>query len=148
MTQQASQGDPAETGPRPIVPYLRLPDENGGDAYLVGKKCPECGTIYLDSRIGCAKCSFVGDLPEVRLGTEGSLHTWTIVHMSRPGVPVPFVAGIVDMKDGISVPANIEGVEPDPAKLKFGMPLRLVTDTAFTDAQGRDVIRYAFRPAG
>ena len=37
LTQQASQGDPAETGPRPIVSYLRLPDEKGGDAYLVGK---------------------------------------------------------------------------------------------------------------
>ncbi len=147
MTQQASKGAPQETGPRPIVPYLRVSDEGASEAYLVGKKCPECGTIYLDSRIGCAKCSYVGDLPEVRLGKEGTLHTWTIVHMSRPGVPVPFVAAIVDMKVGVSVPGNIEGIEPDPSKLKFGMPLRLVTDKAFTDADGRDVIRYAFRPA-
>ena len=146
MTQQAREAAPPGSSV-PIVPYLRLPEKEGEKAYLSGHKCPECGAVYLEARLACAKCRFVGEFKEARLSDEGELWTWTIVHMSKPELKVPFIAGIVDLKDGISVQANIEGVDPDPEKIKFGMKLKMHTDTAFTDQEGRKVIRYVFRPA-
>ena len=45
--------------------------------------------------------------------TEGEVRAFTIVTFAAPGVPVPFVAAIVDC-DGTSVRGNVINVEPDP----------------------------------
>ena len=39
--------------PLPIVPYLKLPE--GGDPYLEGFQCSECGAITLKSRTACGR---------------------------------------------------------------------------------------------
>ena len=38
-------------------------------------------------------------------------------------------------------------VEPDPAKLPFGMPVKMITRKVRTDKAGRDVIAFFFQPA-
>ena len=63
-----------------------------------------------------------------------------------PGVPTPYVAAIVDLPEGVSVRCNIAGVEPDPSKLKFGMPVQMVTEKIRTDREGNDVIAFSFKP--
>ncbi len=146
MTQPAPQQTTPQPSNKPIVPYLRLPEKEGEEAYLSGSKCPQCEVVYVGTRMACGKCHYANDLPEVRLSLEGEVYTWTIVHQSMPGVPVPFIAAIVDLKGGGSVPANIVGIEPDPSKVKFGMPVKMITEKAYTNADGQDVIRYAFRP--
>ena len=146
MVQKAAKEQAPLPKIKPIVPYLHLPEKSGEKAYLSGSKCPKCGTLYIGPRMACGKCYFTGDLPEVHLSDEGTLYTWTIVHQSQPDVQVPFIAAIVDLKDGVSVPTNIVVLEPDPKKIKFGMPVKMVTEKAYTNKEGQDVIRYAFRP--
>ena len=41
------------------------------------------------------------------------MRAFTIVSFAAPGIPVPFVAAVVDC-DGTSVRGNIVNVEPDP----------------------------------
>ena len=41
------------------------------------------------------------------------MRAFTIVSLAAPGIPVPFVAGVVDC-DGTSVRGNVINVEPDP----------------------------------
>jgi uncharacterized OB-fold protein len=73
---------------------------------------------------------------------------YTIVHQSAPGVPVPFVSAIVDLEDGISVRCTLIDVEPDPANLRFDMPVRMVTKTVRADPDGTEVVAFFFRPEG
>ena len=54
------------------------------------------------------------------------MRAFTIVSFAAPGVPVPFVAGVVDC-DGTSVRGNIVNVEPDPEHVTLGMKVRLTT---------------------
>jgi len=42
------------------------------------------------------------------------------------------------------VRCNIAGVEPDRSKLKFGMPVQMVTEKIRTDREGNDVIAFSF----
>jgi hypothetical protein len=142
VVQQAEQ-----TKRRPIVPYLRLPENEGERPYLFGSKCRQCGAVYLGTRMGCAACLSREPMEEVRFSGQGELYVFTIVHQSAPGIEVPYVAAIVDLPEGASVRATLKGVEPDPAKLKFGMKLRLVTEKAGTDREGAEVIGYKFVPA-
>ena len=136
----------AEKKEIPIVPFLRIPEKSGEKPYLVGSKCKQCGAIYLGSRMACARCFSTEPMEELRLSERGELHVFSIVHQSAPGVPVPYVAAIVDLPEGVSVRCNIEGVEPDPKKLKFGMPVEMFTEKVHTDREGNDIIAFKFRP--
>jgi uncharacterized OB-fold protein len=130
---------------RPIVPFLRLPEE--GEPYLAGHRCAACGAVYLSTRRACSKCLATGPFVETRLSPRGTLWVWSIVHQSVPGVKVPYVVGVVDLPEGVSVRCNIVDVEPDPAKLQFGMPLEMTTGVSQQDREGNDVVAFYFRPA-
>jgi uncharacterized OB-fold protein len=77
------------------------------------------------------------------------------VHQSVPGVPVPYVSAIVDLPEGVSVRCNLVDVEPDPAKIKFGMPVEMVTrkvrERKEKNAEGAEetieIIAFFFKPS-
>jgi uncharacterized OB-fold protein len=142
----AEAGTATEKKDRPIVPFLRLPDKPGEAAHLWGSKCRQCGAVYLGSRIACSRCLSTDPMDEIQLSDRGELHVFSIVHQSGPGIPVPYVAAIVDLPEGVSVRCNIEGVEPDPKNLKFGMPVEMFTQKVHTDREGNDIIAFKYRP--
>lgn len=141
------QTETAEKKEKPIVPFLHLPETPNDRAYLGGSRCTECGTAYLGERIACSKCLSTKPLEELRLSDKGKLYVYSIVHQTFPGVPTPYVAAIVDLPEGVSVRCNLEGIEPDPSKLRFGMPVEMYTEKVRTDREGNDVIAFKFRPA-
>jgi uncharacterized protein len=126
----------------PLVGYLVL----GDDAHLVAQECVQCGARYFGRRNACAMCSGT-EFKEARIGNEGTLTTFTIVAQAAPGVPVPFVAGVVDV-DGTSVAGNIVNVEPTPEKVTLGMKVRLTTFPIGTDSQGVEAIGFGYEPVG
>ncbi len=146
MAQPTTAAPAAGKKIRPIVPFLRLP-ENGEAPHLVGKKCGNCGAVYLGRRVACSKCSGTGPFNEIRLSDTGTLWVYSIVHQSAPGIPTPYVAAIVDLPEGVSVRCTLIDVEPQPEKLPFGMPVKMVTKKVREDKEGNDVIAFFFRPA-
>ena len=70
------------------------------------------------------------------------------MHRSFPGIDVPYVSAIVDLDGGGTVKGNLIGVEPDPAKIPFGMAVEVVYDDALgrKDADGNAYLAYFFRP--
>jgi uncharacterized OB-fold protein len=135
----------AAKGRRPILPFLRLPEQ--GEPYLAGQRCTSCGAVYLGRRVACSKCTTRGLFEEIPLSRRGTLWVYSIVHQSVPGAPVPYVAAVVDLPEGVSVRCTLIDVEPDPAKLPFGMPLEMTTGVSQQDRDGNDVVAFWFRPA-
>ena len=131
---------------KPILPFLRLPEGPGEKPYLAGNKCRQCGTVYLGDRMACSRCLSTEPMEELRLSQRGELHVFSIVHQSAPGIPVPYIAAIVDLPEGVSVRCNIEGVDPDPKNLTFGMPVEMFTEKVHTDREGNEIIAFKFRP--
>ena len=133
--------------PLPAVRYLRIPDE--GEPYLEGSRCPECGAVFLGEREHCAKCGARGGLDTIRLANRGELYSYCIVHRSFPGIDVPYVSAIVDLEGGGTVKGNLIDVEPDPARIRFGMPVQVVYGDALgrKDQDGNAYLAYFFQPA-
>ena len=77
--------------------------------------------------------------------TEGEVRAFTIVSLAAPGIPVPFVAAVVDC-DGTSVRGNLVNVEPDPEHVSLGMKVRLTTVPVGTDAAGTEAVGFGFEP--
>ena len=125
----------------PLVDYLVLDD---GDPYLVAHECAACGARFFDRRNACAACSGT-EFTTVRVASEGEVRAFTIVSLAAPGIPVPFVASVVDC-DGTSVRANLVNVEPSPDHVQLGMKVRLATAPLGTDSAGTEAIGFGFEP--
>jgi uncharacterized OB-fold protein len=124
----------------PLVDYLQL----GDDPHLVAHECTSCSARFFDRRNACASC-FGTEFRTVDVPTEGELASFTIVTFAAPGVPVPFVAGVVDC-GGTSVRGNIVNTEPDADHVHLGMKVRLTTYSMGTDDEGVEAIAFGFEP--
>ncbi|MCZ7528808.1 MAG: OB-fold domain-containing protein [Acidimicrobiia bacterium] len=125
----------------PLVDYLVL----GDPPHLVANECVDCGARYFDRRNACASCGGTNGFRRVDVPTEGELRAFTIVSMAAPGIPVPFVAGVIDC-GGTSVRGNIVNVEPDPEHVTLGMKVRLTTFPIGVDSNGTEAIGFGFEP--
>ncbi len=125
----------------PHVDYLVL---DNGDPHLVAQECTSCGARFFDRRNACAGC-FADTFTTVQIAREGEVQTFSIVAFAAPGIPVPFVASVVDC-DGTSVSGNIINVEPDPANIQTGMKVRLATYSLGADSNGVEAIGFGFEP--
>ncbi len=137
----------APAGPLPVVDWLKLPAD--GDPYLESHVCSQCGAHFLGERKHCSRCGARDSMTPNRLSTRGALYAYSIVHRSFPGIEVPYVSAIVDLEGGGTVKGNLIGVEPDPEKIAFGMPVEVVFKDALgrKDKEGNSYISYFFQPA-
>lgn len=142
MSEQAEA-----TGPLPVVDWLKLPE--GGEPYLEGHKCGECGSVFLGERSVCSKCGARDKMSAVKLSNKGTLYSYSIVYRSFPGIEVPYISAIVDLEGGGTVKGNLIGIEADPENLSFDMPVEVVFDDALgrKDKDGNSYISYFFKPA-
>ncbi len=128
------------SGVIPLVDYLVLEP----NPHLVVNRCTACGAPYFDRRNACASC-FGTSFEKAAVATEGTLTAFTVVSFAAPGIPVPFVAGVVDC-GGTPVQANIVNVDPDPEVITVGMKVRLATCEIGEDAAGTKAIGFGFEP--
>jgi uncharacterized OB-fold protein len=142
------QAAPAEAGPRPILPILKLLPK----PHLVATKCGSCGALFLDlKRIACSKCGSAGNFAQVALSDKGKVYVFSVIHQSFPGIKTPYVTAIVDLPEGISVKSNLIDVDPEdlqknPQKA-FGMAVDMVVNPVAKDRQGNEVMAFQFRPS-
>jgi uncharacterized OB-fold protein len=124
----------------PLVDYLVLDSE----PHLVANECTSCGARFFDHRNACASC-FADQFKKVDVAREGELQAFTIVAFAAPGIPVPFVAGMIDCS-GTYVSGNVINTDPDPEHVTLGMKVRLATYVVGTDDEGTEAIGFGFEP--
>ncbi len=126
----------------PLVDYLVL----GDHPHLVAHECTTCGARFFDRRNACASCGGV-EFETADVPTTGEVRAFTIVSFAAPGIPVPFVAAVVDC-EGTSVRANLINVPADPEHVTLGMKVRLATEVIGTDDNGTEAVGFGFEPLG
>jgi uncharacterized protein len=96
---------------------------------LLGSRCDDCGAHTFPRQGGCPRCTgaAMADVPLVR---EGTLWSFTVQGF-RPKPPYagpeefePYGVGYVELPGQLIVEARL--TEADPARLRIGMPMRLV----------------------
>lgn len=130
---------------QPLGSFIKV--DSAGNPFLEGVQCASCGEVLLESRRGCPKCAAIGTLEPVRLSETGRLFSYTIVHRSFPGIETPFISAIVELDGGGFLRGNLIGVEPNPAALRFDMPVRVQFDhPQVTGKSDLELLRYVFVP--
>lgn len=120
---------------------------------LVGSRCAACDATVFPAQPRCPKCS--GDqMARELLPRTGTLVAWTTQGFP-PGPPylgpagkdfVPFGVGLVQLGDVVRVEGRL--TENDPDKLQFGMPVELTMVPFAADADGNEIVTFAFQPTG
>ncbi|WP_166375837.1 Zn-ribbon domain-containing OB-fold protein [Aeromicrobium phragmitis] len=98
---------------RPVV------TETGG---LRGGRCQSCGAGSFPRAYICPSCNNT-TIEEAELPGEGSLYTWTTVHIS-PTFPTPYTLGYIDLSDGLRLLAQVLAPQE---QLRCDLPVRLVS---------------------
>jgi len=130
----------------PAVSYLKNPED--GDPYLEGSRCSSCGAVFLGERVICSSCGSRDSMKTEALSNQGKLYVYSIVHRSFPGIEVPYVSAVVDLEGGGTVKGNLVGVDPEPEKLPFDMPVEVIYQKApRKDKEGNEYVTYYFQPA-
>jgi uncharacterized OB-fold protein len=132
---------------KPVAEHLF--DVVDGSAVLLGGKCRTCGAVAFPKPGGCARCTGE-DVAEHRLATEGTLWTFTVQSLplkppyNGPAEFVPFGVGYANLGGEVLVEGRL--TVNDPARLAIDMAVRVVPEVYTTDADGDEVVTYAFAP--
>ena len=94
------------------------------------RKCNDCQQAYFYPRDICPNC-FSRNVTWIKASGKGTLHTFAIVQRApHPGwrEEVPFVVAMVDLEEGPRMATNLVDIEPEPEKIKIGMPVEVTFD--------------------
>jgi uncharacterized OB-fold protein len=125
---------------RPIAPGLF--DVDAGR--LIAARCVRCAKLHFPASAVCPYCAADG-CDETRVGAHGRLRLFTAVANPPPGYrgALPFGFGVVEVEDGLCVVTRL--TEARLERLRPGLPMRLVIEPLFSDAEG-PVLSWAFAP--
>ena len=99
---------------------------------LMGVRCQSCGSLFLPPRPICTQC-YDDKLSWEELSGEGELVAFTTIHIAPTamidagyGRDNPYCSGIVKLKDGVSISAQILGVDvTHPEYIQIGTRLEV-----------------------
>lgn len=119
---------------------------------LIGGRCADCASITFPRPTSCARCGST-TVEEHLLPRRGTLWTFTTQGFlpkepyaggETPETFRPFGVGLVQLGDEVRVESRL--TENDPDRLHIDMPMELVIVPFRTDADGTEVLTFAFAP--
>ena len=119
---------------------------------LIGSRCGACAIVTFPLQGSCPRCAAT-DMAEHLLARRGRLWAWTTQEFPPPSPPyagptgaafVPYGVGYVELADGVRVETRLTEMKG----LENGIEMELVVVPFRTDADGNEVVTFAFRPVG
>jgi len=108
------------------------------------QRCNDTGKYFFYPR-GMSPFTLSDNISWEPVSGKGTLHAFTIVHLNRaPGFAdeLPYVVAMVELEEGPRMMSNLIDIEPNPEKVKIGMPVELVYDDVT-----EEITLPKFRPA-
>jgi uncharacterized OB-fold protein len=119
-------------------------EDSEGMPRLVGGYCRRCEERYFPRPAYCRVC--LEETEEADLGSEGTLHAFTVVRTRPPlGLPEPYAVGYVDLAgSGLRVFCLLDPGAID--ELHIGAPVRLAVAPMGHEGSGEARLRPFFTP--
>ena len=117
---------------------------------LIGSRCAACAIVTFPAQGSCPRCASTA-MAEHLLARRGRLWAWTTQEFPPPSPPyagptgaafVPFGVGYVELANEVRVEARLTQTDG----LRSGIEMELVLVPFRSDADGNEVVTFAFRP--
>jgi len=120
--------------------------------HLLGGRCASCGAVAFPKPPSCSRCAGQ-EIDLTELPTRGTLWTWTVQGFPPKSPPYllvetaktfqPYGVGYIDLGE-VKVESRL--TTADAAVLHIGMAMELTITHFATDAEGNDLVTFAFAP--
>ncbi len=111
---------------------VRIPSPRGHDnawwweaidqGRLLIQRCKSCGTLRHPPRPMCGECQSL-EWDSIESTLEGEVYSYTEINYPKfPGYPYPLVCGLIQLREGTRLVANIVGC--DPEQVRIGMKVQ------------------------
>ncbi|MCJ8144006.1 OB-fold domain-containing protein [Ancylobacter sp. A5.8] len=110
-----------------------------GRPVLVGGECRACHTRMFPKTTVCCAC-MSEDVADAPLPSEGTLYSFTQVHVGPAQWNKPLVVGYVDLPDGVRLFSHLR----NSAALAIGGPVHLTLGQVGTSAEGEAITTFMF----
>ncbi|MDY0065792.1 MAG: bifunctional MaoC family dehydratase N-terminal/OB-fold nucleic acid binding domain-containing protein [Steroidobacteraceae bacterium] len=89
---------------------------------LLIQRCKSCGVLRHPPRPMCGQCQSL-EWDSIESSLEGEVYSYTEISYPRfPGYPYPLVCGLIQLKEGTRLVANVVGC--DPSAVHVGMKVK------------------------
>jgi len=120
-----------------------LAEKPDGTVRLIGTECADCGHRVFPPTPVCPEC-MSENVSRIELSETGTLYSWSAVRIAPRDWKTPFIAGYVDMPEGVRVFAHM--VDIDPEALSFDMKVRVCKTVLGAESDGTPIESYSFVP--
>ena len=119
---------------------------------LIGSRCTACGIVTFPAQPACPRCAAT-EMAEHRLARRGRLWAWTTQEFPPPSPPYtgpagdafqPYAVGYVELPGELKVETRLTRADG----LRAGMEMELVLVPFRSDAEGNEIVTFAFQPVG
>ncbi len=134
---------------KPLADIFTWPSD---EPALIGSQCSACQAVTFPAQSRCPR-EGTQTMETIELPTRGTLIAWTTQGFP-PAIPyagdptgasfVPFTVGLIQLGDLIRVEGKL--TEQDTDKIDFGMDVELQIVPFYTDAEGDEIMTFAFAP--
>lgn len=118
-----------------------LLEQNGGNPYLKGYRCKNCGQLDFPKLSPCPNC-WGEEFEIVKLSTVGRLYSVTDIFIGQAGMATPYVFGYVDLPENLRIFAQLEG---EPGSFTCDEQVELTIGEIRKNKDGRPLMSYKFR---
>ena len=84
---------------------------------FLGLKCHKCGGYTVPPQKVCSECHSE-DTEVVELSRSGEVRSFTVIYPPAEGFEPPYIVGLIELKEGPWVTANIVKYAPEKATMK------------------------------
>ncbi len=122
------------------LPGDALAADANGRPVLIGGVCRSCGCRMFPFAPVCPVC-MSEDLAHEPMPREGTLYSFTIVHVGPKAWEKPYALGYVDLTNGVRVFSHLGG-----AAVEIGQTVELATAEIGRSAEGAPITTFVFQP--
>ena len=123
------------------LPGEALAADSSGRPVLVGCICKSCGNRMFPYAPVCPVC-MSEDMARETMPREGTIYSFTTVHVGPKTWQKPFTVGYVDLTNGVRVFSHLRGTD-----IAIGQAVSLALADIGRSADGRPITTFVFQPA-
>lgn len=102
--------------------------------------------MHFPPKGACPNCLVNNTLEEIKMGKEGVIRSYSILHVAPSGFPIPHIQAMIKLDEGPLI-FSILNVDVSN-EIRIGQPVELTIDTIRKGEDGEKTIGWMYKPKG
>jgi len=116
-----------------------------GEPCLLSSQCTCCGYVAFPKRDDCPSCMSKSSSQEMELSREGTIATYSVLHVAPSGGTAPYAVANIKMPEGPEIFSMLCDYDSSKIAPRIGARVRVAIGKIREDENGKAVMCYKFK---